>query len=662
MHSVFALFGFTLGLPGCLPLQAQKPKLDGVFPYPYAPAETREYKGTTIQNFYIPMRDSVQLALTLHLPRKLEPGKRIPLIIHQTRYWRNFQLKRPFNKLINAYYLGRDGRLKLRLVERGYAFLDVDTRGTGASYGRVPFPWSKDEIVDGANVVDWALQQPWCDGNVGTVGLSYSGTTAEFLLVNRHPAVKAAATLFSLYDVYDDIAFPGGVHLSGFTYHWNVLNQDFDRNELPGEKYEWLIEGVKPVDGDRDRSLLRAAVAQHNNYDVYQLARLVRFRDDTAKPVLTATVDTFSPHRYRAEIAAGGAAVYSYSGWYDGAYAAAAIKRFLSMNAAGAQGRVRLMLGPWNHGAGYIVSPKNPGKANFFHFGEVLKFFDRYLRPDKPTATQIDSEPLVHYYTMGEEKWHHAPSWPPPHRLDTLYLSNAWPAQMRRPLTKGFDLPPNKIKALHRSPAPADTLHYTVDTLATTGDNNRWTSLRKPLSSPELYLDRELQDRRLLVLETEPLTEPYTLTGHPVVRIPLAADQREVTLFAYLEVVDAKGKVSLITEGCLRTLHGESARTPAPLTVGQGGPAALPVDVPYVPRRGFWKQDSLLLHPDAFTEVAFDLQPTSYQFQRGERIRLCIGGADRGNYELLNTPPAKLRILCGGAKGARLILPREVSQ
>ena len=72
----------------------------------------------------------------------------------------------------------------------GYAVVKADVRGSGASFGPWPFPWSPDEITDGAELVDWIVRQPWSNGKVGAFGTSYLGATSEFLLVNRHPAVK----------------------------------------------------------------------------------------------------------------------------------------------------------------------------------------------------------------------------------------------------------------------------------------------------------------------------------------------------------------------------------------------------------------------------------------------------------------------------------------
>ena len=65
------------------------------------------------------------------------------------------------------------------------------------------------------------------------MGISYSGGTAEMLLVNQHSAVKAIAPMFAGFDLYSEIAFPGGIHLKWFTETWSYINHRLDHNELP---------------------------------------------------------------------------------------------------------------------------------------------------------------------------------------------------------------------------------------------------------------------------------------------------------------------------------------------------------------------------------------------------------------------------------------------
>jgi putative CocE/NonD family hydrolase len=70
--------------------------------------------------------------------------------------------------------------------------------------------------MDGYDIVEWIVQQPWSNGKVGSYGISYSGTTAEFLLANQHPAVKAAILSWYDFDAYKSPVKPYGMQSDGF--------------------------------------------------------------------------------------------------------------------------------------------------------------------------------------------------------------------------------------------------------------------------------------------------------------------------------------------------------------------------------------------------------------------------------------------------------------
>jgi len=117
----------------------------------------------------------------------------------------------------------------VEFVTRGYAYVIVDVRGSGASFGTRRAELGPREVRDGSEVVDWIVRQPWSDGRVGATGVSYVGTTAELLLVNQHPAVKAIVPQFSLFDAYPDIVFPGGVQHTWFLKIWAQVVSAMDR-------------------------------------------------------------------------------------------------------------------------------------------------------------------------------------------------------------------------------------------------------------------------------------------------------------------------------------------------------------------------------------------------------------------------------------------------
>ena len=60
-------------------------------------------------------------------------------------------------------------------ARRGYAAVVQDVRGRYASEGE--FYFLRHEADDGVDTMAWVMKEPWCDGNVGTLGLSY--TTAD---------------------------------------------------------------------------------------------------------------------------------------------------------------------------------------------------------------------------------------------------------------------------------------------------------------------------------------------------------------------------------------------------------------------------------------------------------------------------------------------------
>jgi putative CocE/NonD family hydrolase len=65
--------------------------------------------------------------------------------------------------------------LAKRFLAAGYAWVDVDVRGSGASGGVQTSLWSDAEVKDGAELVDWIIRQPWSSGVVGALGDSYDG-------------------------------------------------------------------------------------------------------------------------------------------------------------------------------------------------------------------------------------------------------------------------------------------------------------------------------------------------------------------------------------------------------------------------------------------------------------------------------------------------------
>ena len=183
------------------------------------------------------------------------------------------------------------------------------------------------------------------------------GSRRNFCWSTRTPRSKRRSLDTRCFDVYADVAFPGGIRLNWFIKAWNQLNQMLDRDDVQQLFHDapwWarpFLHRVSAVDQDRDRSLLKQAVQEHRTNGDIDAGSAVTFRDDVSSVTGVAT-DAFSPFTYTRDIEASGATVYSWSGWFDGVCPDSAIKRFRTL-----KNHDRLILGPWNHGATRDASP-----------------------------------------------------------------------------------------------------------------------------------------------------------------------------------------------------------------------------------------------------------------------------------------------------------------
>jgi putative CocE/NonD family hydrolase len=571
----------------------------------------------TVQSLYLPMRDGVRIAVDVHVPRAV--GK-VPTLVRQTRYLRALDASPLFELLGVPRQIDLYAAWRRAFLAAGYAWVDVDVRGTGASSGTWHGLWF-DEVADGAEIVSWIVKQPWSNGVVGSLGISYDGTTAELLLANAHPAVRAVAPLFSLYDMYADIAYPGGIQLSWFSERWAAFNAALDRSGFPEAAIipigvmvraaaaspsprgmEKLLAVLGRVDANRlgplVRGLLGAGIrgvrpagaglsaserAQRaDNVDIHAMSHGVNFRDDAGMHARfpERTADTSSPHVHRQSIASSGAAIYSYSGWRDGGYAKSAVDRFRSVLTPGS----RLTLGPWTHSGRQRVHAFGLGQpTDFDHLRELLDFFDEHL---KGIPSRGDGKP-VHYFTMGEERWKSTSTWPPPGSV-----------------TRAFFLGPGRTLV---GAAPSAVGQDVLETGASgTGDRTRWRSLLSLV--PGDYPDRAQRDVELLVYDSPPLEVDLEVTGTPQVVVHASWDRAtDGRVFVYLEDHAPDGRVNYVTEGQLRALHRK---------VSDGG------------ERTFRSADAMPLAPREVAELPVSLLPVSHLFRRGHRVRLAIARAD----------------------------------
>lgn len=594
-----------------LPPSAYASRLSPRFQVPARPASC-----------YVTMRDGCRLAVDVYLPHTAPDrpaDEPVPTIVIFTPYYRRFVTSDPtLEPSPNC------GRYRDAFVPHGYAVVVVDVRGTGASFGTRDALRSPKERDDYFEVAQWIVTQPWSDGRIGSTGISYLGAASVFLASTGHPAVKAIAPLFAVTDIYTDQLYVGGILSTTWTGRYDELMTALDQDDRPAlSKFAYYgdprFAGPQPVDEDPEGVLLAQAVHAHrSNCTLQDWAREVPFQHEPVLHDPELSLDTCSPGYYARKIAQD-VAIYSISGWYDGAgYSNSAISRFLTLPGPSH----RLLLGPWDHGARSNVSPwRENQQADFPLLSQVLRFFDHHLRG---LPTGLEQEPPVHYFTVHEERWKSAERWPPVRESARWY-----------PAADG---------ALSAQAGGADGRDaYQVDFSVSSGTQTRYERLGAA-AVETYYPDWSQRQSQYLNYTSAPLESPMELTGHVTADLLVTSSQADAAVYVYLTEVLADGSCRYVTEGMLRALH----------RVGQA-------DSPdYV---ASWhvntcdRASAQRLVPGEPARLRFSLLPISWQFARGSRIRLSIGGSDRGHAsQVPHGRPPRLEIL-RGAGGSFFDLP-----
>jgi len=124
-------------------------------------------------------------------------------------------------------------------VAEGFTVVNADLRGCGRSEG-VSRLLSRQEAEDVYDVVQWAAEQPWSDGRVVMLGVSYLAISQYGTASLRPPALRAICPWEGFTDIYRDFAFPGGIREDGFMRIWSAMlrrsiRQSYDLQKMQTE-------------------------------------------------------------------------------------------------------------------------------------------------------------------------------------------------------------------------------------------------------------------------------------------------------------------------------------------------------------------------------------------------------------------------------------------
>ena len=164
----------------------------------------------------VPMRDGARLVADVFRPRARE---RVPAILNLGPYQKDKPwvvpetLEEPPNDWMNWETVNPRW-----WVPQGYAAVRIDGRGSGKSQGQCE-PWSHAEAVDFFDAIEWAAAQPWCNGKVGLLGISYYAINQWFVAQLQPPSLKAIIPWEGFADIYRDALYHGGI-FSLFMSNW----------------------------------------------------------------------------------------------------------------------------------------------------------------------------------------------------------------------------------------------------------------------------------------------------------------------------------------------------------------------------------------------------------------------------------------------------------
>jgi predicted acyl esterase len=195
----------------------------------------------------IAMADGTVLRANVFRPQA--PG-RYPVLMAMGAYGKDVHFEDAYNpqwKVLKQIYPGldRDGssgrflRWEVvdpeRWVPDGFVVIQVDARGSGRSPGFLD-PFGPVETRDFHDCIEWAGVQPWSNGKVGLIGVSYLAIKQWQVAALRPPHLAAIVPWEGASDFYRDGGHNGGILSHSFSHAWwprQVLSNQYGSGESP---------------------------------------------------------------------------------------------------------------------------------------------------------------------------------------------------------------------------------------------------------------------------------------------------------------------------------------------------------------------------------------------------------------------------------------------
>ncbi len=477
--------------------------------YDRAPAYPRMIRERDVP---VPMRDGVELSIDIYRP---DAAEKFPALLAFAVYNKDVQGPDLAETLTPqpAWATLWTGPMEAGdthyFVSRGYVHIIGTPRGIGKSQGGGSRQW------DCYDLIEWIAAQPWCDGNVGMVGISGFGAEQLAVAKQQPPHLKAIFPL-DPRGAYGELGgfreeYPGGV-VHFFRYLLGLFSAMHQNKTQPG-----------PLPPEVEAKWQEAMA--NPDYRMYpHVYNILALKGQNLPPYFGVLIDPYdkeeSVKKSEAEFANIKVPTYTGSGWYAYSY-----KTHLN----GAQSY-------WNN----ITCPKKlmfAGPAHLerpFHsfHGEILKWHDQWL---KGIDTGIMDEPPVKYWVMGANEWRTASDWPLPQTQWTKFYLQSWGRLTTRDWTPSsvddfvppdafVQMPPSQTNDIQKlryvtDPLPCDVLVAGPAVLnlfaAIDQDDTNWIVILKDIGpDPSVTTAREGERAMPADLAERELTRGWLKASH----------------------------------------------------------------------------------------------------------------------------------------------------
>lgn len=458
---------------------------------------------SVIENEWIVLRDGTRLAARVWMPAGEGP---FPTVLEYL----------PYRKRNGTS--PRDESTYPAFAEAGIVGVRVDIRGSGESDGVIDGEYTPRELSDGCEVIDWIARQPWSNGNVGMMGISWGGFNGLQIAALKPPALKAVISIASTVDRYnDDIHYKNGCHLSS-QMSWAATMLAYQTRApdpaIVGDK--WREMWLERLEGEPE---LMQEWLSHQRRDAFWKHGSI--------------CEDFAGYSVPSLVIAG---------WADG-YRTTPFKAV-----EGAPGAVRSVVGPWIHKYPHFAWPKPRWD---FH-AEAIAWWNRWLRDDGEAPADT---PGMRAYILDGPR-------PSPWReRDPGY----WVAmeEWQTPRMRAFGIDPHGRLAsgIAGKGIGMVVVHSPLDTGTAAGE---WFTLRP---DSEMAGDQRGDDAGSLVFETAPLEQELVLLGQPELSLTASCAGRSANLVARLVDIHPDGTATRVAFGVLNLAHRAGNETPLPVPV-----------------------------------------------------------------------------------------------